>query len=342
MKLVLHIGSGKTGTSSIQKKLKDSKKSGKLKSFIYTGLFFEEVPECDVDMSGRLPQHFFTEMRGRKEDELIDLTLGCLQTIKSVYEKKGIDTIIWSNESLYRSTSFFANLIPLISPLFDLEVVLYLRRQDKWFVSSYEQWNIKHKTYSGKYKNFDEWFASNSNRGSHEKNLITWEKMVGKQNFKVHAYDEIDNVVDHFLNSVDIKLTDSLQITNKSRVNTQQPKALLSIYELYSSVSLNSQLPVEVNKLLQNIPVNQIEYESATIKGLSDVNINAGILDVFEEENKRISERYNIPFSKKYWDLEQINKTSGSASVESILAVMVRILVEQNNRITELESKLNN
>lgn len=335
MKLVLHIGSGKTGTSSIQKSLKKIQKSNCLGNCFYLGIFFEELIGFNVDRNEAAPQ-FFSRMRNQNESELISITKDALIYARNKFFESEIDTLIWSNETLYPSIPFFEKLIPIISEMFDIEVLVYLRRQDKWFKSAYEQWNIKHKTYKGEYKSFQEWISVRKKIARHSEKLLAWENMVGKEKLFVVSYDSIPNVVDHFMefSGVDYK-----EPKNVARANTTKPKSFLSLYELYSSVSLEDQLPTQVSKLLENIPTESMNYDLATIDGMSQVDIDASLLDEFEEDNKLVSERYGIPFSKEYWEIKDTIPVEKS-SIESVLSVFMRVLIEQNNRISELEENL--
>lgn len=335
MKLVLHIGAGKTGTSSIQKKLIDLQKINELDNCEYLGLFFERVKGYKVERKDAAPQ-FFTRMQTKDIDSLLDITKDALSFALEKYSNSGVDTLIWSNESLYGAVGFFERLIPQIQTWFDIEVVVYLRRQDKWLYSAYEQWNIKHKTYDGEYKNFDEWLSTWEKQASNEVRLKKWEEIEGINKFSVHAYDSIPNVVSHFFGEVGLNFEEE-GVTE--RRNTKKPGAFLALHELYSSVSLNKQLPVEMNQLLKDIPIDGVNYENATMEGMSSVEMPSDILDKFEAENLRISEKYSIPFSKQHWNVEELVQKSEKSSIESILSVMLRVLLDQQARIKELESK---
>lgn len=338
MKLILHIGAGKTGTSSIQKKLKDLQKDRVLNNFEYLGLFFERLNGFKVDRNEAAPQ-YFSKMKAEDIDGLLEITKNALFYAYDKYQGMGVDTLIWSNESLYGAVPFFERLIPEIEGLFEIEVIVYLRRQDKWLYSAYEQWNIKHKTYDGEYKSFDVWFNSWMKQASNEKRLMGWEKLLGNNKFSVFAYDSIPNVVSHFFNEIGVEYEEE---SVKERRNSNKPNAFLSLHELYSSVSLNKQLPVELNQLLKDIPTMDMDYDNATMDAMSAVNIPVDILDKFESENRRVSERYAIPFSKEHWNTDDTRPKVDKASLESVLAVMLRILINQQEKINDLESRFSN
>src|SRR5437667_280063 len=64
-----------------------------------------------------------------------------------------------------------------------LEIVAYLRRQDRWAVSAYKQWGIKHKTYEGPVQPFTKWF--NPEECDYLTVLNRWHSLVPFADYKV-------------------------------------------------------------------------------------------------------------------------------------------------------------
>lgn len=149
VKIILHIGAGKTGTSSIQKMLFDNQKELKRQGYYYLGFMLENAYKKKYTWQKRTPANddFFSLPMQQAFEEMYEILN---DTIKKA-EQDDIHTLIWSNES------FFGNRKPLMEVLkklkeknIELRVVAYIRRHDSWAQSAYLQWGIKHKTYTGK------------------------------------------------------------------------------------------------------------------------------------------------------------------------------------------------
>lgn len=105
-RLYLHIGTGKTGSTSIQ--------------YTFSGM----------DSKGF---SFFYDMNGVKGISNLEEFLERLQETQS-------DKVIYSNEWLYKaSESFIKKINKKLRPFFDIKVVIYLRRQDEFVISAYQQ-----------------------------------------------------------------------------------------------------------------------------------------------------------------------------------------------------------
>lgn len=157
LKLILHIGAGKTGTSSIQQVLRHHRDTLAHRGFLYLGMMLEFSP---VQTYGWQRAQAMTARPQAEQlrQELADV----LGATVAAARRAGVHTLIWSNEQFFRRAGLIQPLVLEMARRgeIDLKVVAYVRRHDAWARSAYTQWGIKHKTYAGPLLGFDEWIET--------------------------------------------------------------------------------------------------------------------------------------------------------------------------------------
>lgn len=155
--LVIHIGMGKTGSSSIQKSLILNDEILSDQGVKYMGLFLENanLKKFDWQKPNNMGALFSCD-----EDYINDSIYEILLNEINYCKKKNINTIIWSNESLFR---WFGSVSQALTKLreeknVNLKIVIYFREHISWIKSAYKQWGIKHKQYDGKIQKFKDWY----------------------------------------------------------------------------------------------------------------------------------------------------------------------------------------
>lgn len=143
MKLILHVGMGKTGTTALQSFMHNERALLRRAGILSTGIRLD-----------RLRPGFALANQGDISDPVL-LRRGLDELAQAARRAKGIDRIIWSNEAMAMSRKS-AEVIDTLSaflredPTFDeVEVVLVVRRQEEWIESAYRQWGLKQKTGRG-------------------------------------------------------------------------------------------------------------------------------------------------------------------------------------------------
>lgn len=154
--LILHVGAGKTGTTSIQEMLKSGQAVLRQHGFWYLGLMLEFGPNL---YSWQRPTTVNQDFHALPHNVGVEQLTYVLRQVVAEAKKNAIHTLLWSNESLFdRNTQVLEALLRFQDEL-EIRVVAYIRRHDSWARSAYLQWGLKHKTYSGKIKPFKEWVA---------------------------------------------------------------------------------------------------------------------------------------------------------------------------------------
>ncbi|OZB18030.1 MAG: hypothetical protein B7X55_05460 [Rhodobacterales bacterium 34-62-10] len=150
MKLILHIGMGKTGTSSIQAALRTSGKELAEQRAHYLGMWFEFIDPAYGGFSGS--HNFFRLDQAAQESA----ARGMVDHLKVLKEKNGTETFILSNESIFGNVSNLKFFIKELGQTVDLSLLAYVRNPYQWLPSAFTQWGLYHKTRPGPLKPFQE------------------------------------------------------------------------------------------------------------------------------------------------------------------------------------------
>lgn len=212
MKLVLHIGTEKTGTSSIQSFLKTNKKQ-----FLEEGYYYLSSPNSDwfrelaayALPEGAVDDYFEDNFIESPEDQLTfrkEFKERVQQEIASL--PVSIHTVIASSEHLHSRVHFpegIAQIKSLFSDYFEtFQVVAYLRSQIDVAISRYST-SLKSRmcpsTDINRY--LDETFCLNSNWYNYHSSLLMWEKEFGLDAMSVRLFAKSEfhrgDLIDDFL-----------------------------------------------------------------------------------------------------------------------------------------------
>lgn len=145
MKVIFHIGMGKTGTSSIQTSLRQNAELLQENNACYLGMWFDFIDPAFNRIDGF---HRFAH-------EEPDALRAHAETFVEVLEKKGNALYIHSNEGIFgladRMEPFFS---ALIEKGVDVSILTYMRPPHDWLPSAFTQWNIRHKQQKGPVQTF--------------------------------------------------------------------------------------------------------------------------------------------------------------------------------------------
>lgn len=150
MKLILHIGMGKTGTSSIQAALRTSKTELAEQRAQYLGMWFEFI---DPAYGGFTGSRDFYRLDQAAQESAAQLMVNHLTKLKN---ENGTETFILSNESIFENVKNIDFFIKKLGQLVDLSLLAYIRNPYQWLPSAYTQWGLYHKTLPGPLKSFQE------------------------------------------------------------------------------------------------------------------------------------------------------------------------------------------
>ena len=199
VKLVVHIGHGKTGSSSIQRSLLEATKQLELQGIKYLGLMLEHARNASrpVWQVRTGSDRFFDQTIATQANQELSTVLE--EELKQLTDQ-GVATAIWSNEWLLERPN---HTLPALKGLrdkgFEIEFQCYVRRHDKWAQSAYTQWGLKHKSYTGPILDFPDWLMVFGERQfQFSPSLSIWDEAFGDR-LSVFNFDSAGDVVQHFL-----------------------------------------------------------------------------------------------------------------------------------------------
>jgi hypothetical protein len=188
MKLILHIGMGKTGTSSIQNALRTSSTELAEQKAHYLGMWFDAI---DPKFNGNLgTREFFAQNESSMHSAAEDL----LRYLNQYKSKSGIETFILSNESIFGAIHRVKPFIQTLSEEIETILIVYVRNPHSWLPSAYTQWSLYHKSVQGPLKSFSEHAPELL---SMYQNIATWLESFPKLTI-VRAHNSSVNVIEDF------------------------------------------------------------------------------------------------------------------------------------------------
>lgn len=137
MRLILHIGGAKCGSTAIQSVLRENHTwLAREKGILVPGTNLEP----DQNVTGE--QIFFFERMLADKENGLDAVQRRIRRLRQHMQDHGLTTLIISGENLINPGGFERFFVEA-QELFDLDIVLYIRRQDQYFVSAWQQWHLK-------------------------------------------------------------------------------------------------------------------------------------------------------------------------------------------------------
>jgi len=263
MKILLHIGLHKTGSTALQNVFSENFVNGEV---IYNPADIVSMIEYAIDNPSM-------------KDDYIQKAKSSLQILS---EKNNSKTVFISDENLsqrfcFQDYDYCAQIIQDVLP--GAEIVIFLRFQSDWILSCYKQSIqlgdpqsiIDYLNYSnGEFGNNDRRFGSNGllNLNIHKSDwthlLDVYTKMFGRENIHVYFYENLKNdfksVVDDIGNILGVKLVYNKRKRFRNRSYSGLAcKMTIYKYHIYRYLGLKRFLPLStkynIEELLLNPPV---------------------------------------------------------------------------------------
>jgi hypothetical protein len=334
LSLIVHIGMGKTGSSSIQQTLAGAAGALAQQQAMYLGLNFEY---CAYRKYEWQKAYGWTELY-EKDDATFQSELS--KVLKNAIEEarnKNISKLIWSNESLF---SAHQRIIPVLLSIknleeIDIQVIAYVRRHDSWAQSAYIQWGIKHKAYQGKVKSFREWI--NKGRLNYSSSANHWAENF--PDFKLINFDKAGNIVKVFFGSADLDYSH----IHERRDNESPNITALTLWAMFNDLSNEPVLPHALEGLLKR---SGLLDKSPRSLNINDLLPNLQDLEHVRKISKDDRDNINKILEKCEQPLIEVEQTKPKHSeidhwqMHSALLMMVVDLNKQLNIVKQQVKKL--
>lgn len=197
MKLILHIGMGKTGSSALQAALRSSKDTLVDQGAEYLGMWFDMLSPRYKGLANQ--EKFFNQ----SNEELAESGRRLLEVFEERRRERGITTFILSNEAFSGHAHVFRPILDvLLANGVDVLAIGYARDPASWLPSAYVQWGVRDKVNMGPVPPYAEKATELVNwyRG-----LIAWKEMMNNK-VEIRPYDQADDIVQDFADSIGLKL----------------------------------------------------------------------------------------------------------------------------------------
>ncbi len=174
-KIILHIGAGKTGSSAIQRFLDLNVDALRRENIV--------VPDNDLALTGRACGNHVRIFRAWTENP-VEGREALEAAMQAIFESVGdAATILLSAENLAAqkvAPSLFEGLVKN----HDVAVILYIRRQDEFILSAWQQWAVKVQ------HDFLAWLiAATGSLGDWKTHLTNWERVIPREQITVRIFD---------------------------------------------------------------------------------------------------------------------------------------------------------
>jgi hypothetical protein len=331
MKLIIHTGHGKTGSSSIQATLKNNVKELGQNKIFYVGLSFELSPFKKFDWQ---KAYGWPELKSLSQSDFNEQLYMVVATTLNELKAQGYKVIIWSNESLFVNVEKLKSVFEKLAADFDVETISFIRRHDKWLRSAYLQWGVKHKAYFGGVKSFAEWAKDGVNFSG---KMLKWQSLKGIKCSFIN-FEECGDVSDAFFKLLDLEY----RKLSSSKVNETPSNVELAMFALYNSLFRGPKMPNDLQVLLNKYKVKTLLEHDLNIKDIfpNEDQLNNVVQNCNNDANK-VNEIFKSQ-GQPIFDFEDNikNKNVPDITSEKMIAVLIHIVNEQNNKIDSLNQSV--
>lgn len=334
IRLVLHIGAGKTGTSSIQETLRHNYNRLIDKGIFYAGMNLENSPATNYSWQKHADISFIEKL---DKEILTGQLLNATLALGEYCKEKNYHTITWSNEAYIGLLPKLIDFLNLLKDTFiDLFVLLYVRDPVEWAVSAYIQWGLKHKTYNGELQTFSQWYFPQEL--GFRLRAQELDEAFGDR-FLLRNYDAYkDIVLDFTQNILGLTLNDNLAIVrNNDRLFHDELFARI----VYNSQKESEALPLEFDVSF-NLTNGAINDPAAILKKYLPT---AEDLEKTRDVNAAEVDGLNALLRKKnQLEIKNIEPKDSrdTFEVRRLVGLLTGAIIGQDRRISQLETIVNN
>ncbi|RCW43689.1 hypothetical protein DFQ14_106167 [Halopolyspora algeriensis] len=339
MKLLLHIGLGKTGTTAFQRFCEVNEDVLRKSGYLYGGTLLENVVQPGL----------LEDLGQVQRPQELSCTLQRLDSVLRDHPSEA-RTLIWSNEAFSMAHDplvVIRNLDEYVreSRVFDSwEVFVVFRRQDQWLESAYKQWALKHKTYRGRRIMSAREYVDSVDY------LLDYHELVSKwrdSSAIVHAcsYDsamQAGGIVDYLVQRMGLRLP-SDQLINPGQVHGSLDHDLSMLMAMYNQNFETPQDPQDFLWVLRDNGLTKNLHPSNSC--FVSTELRQEVLDRCSDSNGRLeAEHFEVgeAFTRDPVADKPLYEADPVQLISRALPILVnqqRRLERQNQRIKALERR---
>jgi len=338
MDFIIHIGMGKTGSTSIQNHLEENISFYESKKVRYLGLILENFQgNSKLSWQKKSYAHAISDILNNESLKCEFRNL--LQQALDKAKIEGLEKVILSNEGLGESLTIFCQLLEEINlDGVRVKFIAYIRNPLDWSLSAYSQWGIKHKTYTGEVQSYLSYFNS---RNIDFANQLEPLKKLQHESIYVN-YDEVSDTVQDFLARCKIQINFDLFESNSKKDNVKPSKAELFYRAVFNTRRNETTLPSVFDNYLN---IENINFEWDPIAWFNQLQPSKSGLNMVYDKNKIFFNELNMLLknqNEQQFEYKNFEKliSEDHLSIEKITGVLIQIILNQNAKLIELEKRL--
>ncbi len=339
MKLIIHAGFPKCGSSTIQNFLwKNCNELYKQDAYVSdSNLYFSFEPHFNPQLNPSAVWQYFDKIQ---KGEIEDLNIR-LDTAISMARRLDLSgTIIISSEILIEDR--MKKILEVLALKFShIKIILYIRPQIQTLISSWQQWG--HKDNVGLNEYIEQ--KLRLKEPDYLKSIDIFSSVFGAGCIELRLLNNLaddSGLIKHFCRTIGVSIDDRYQVDSKKKnvgINLNLVDILAKIPELYSNRT--------DNELKENLVeyVNNLELFLDNRAPNLNSQLQAQVVNKFMNDNRRIVNNYlHDPIDKiKYEELTNTLMTSSQSELDranEMILLQWDILINLTKKVDRIESEL--
>lgn len=342
-RLILHLGMGKTGSTTLQWFLRANRERLAAEGFAtFVPVDLQPDPQRDLSSTSRFR--------------------GAVAEVTRQIEQSGATQVLWSMEG-FGTRQFTADPARLAAlraalPADDVRLVMYVRRQDVFAASAYLQWCVVHKSHAGRVKPFDEIFPAvmnepgattveQTNLNYHEV-LRPWVEAFGLPALRVRPFEKAQFVegalLTDFVSAADLPRLDyEWNIPNR---NVTFNAALTDMLGMYASTFEGKVKPNAMDGFFNSFANDDYFSQPFFPKFELPPARRREILEACAPFNARVAREYlgredGLLFTEPWPEADAPYTPYDGMNFETLVPILMHILRKQHSQIVGLYKRLN-
>lgn len=295
MKIFLHIGTEKTGTTSIQSYLVDNRELLRQHKIMYSKVLGDpnnirlSIALQNTDKIDDSRVH----AKLTKKEDILTFREKLRQDIKEEIALQNPDALVISSEHLssrMNKEEEVKRLKIFLNELSDdVTIIIYIRRQDKFFESLYstaiKKGNVMDFSFPNKGQEREDFH--------YNRMLILWENIFGINNIKVKIFDKNKlyqhDIISDFIDTLKLPLLHKPESSKRENTSFGRKKlAFLKEFNTFVPEIIKQRTnPIRGNieELLEKVDINDESIQMTNVE-------KSAFLERFEDGNRQIAKRY--------------------------------------------------
>lgn len=333
-KIFLHIGVNKTGSSAIQQYFYSNRLS-----IIDEGILY---PETGRDGGGH---YALSRVLGFEHGEKGEIDLKAMPVVEMVDALRheilsnAVDSVVISSEAFVLPKS--VSVVKKFFAEYDVKVVVYLRRHDKWWPSAYNQ-AVRMVAEPPWGKGFEQYLEFHRRMGEYSFNagyrllIDRWASVFGKGNLIIRPYEPQQNqpnIIADFVRAIGREDVLSHVVPQSQRVNDSVDMTTLALVDAFQRAKIDPDLRSRLIKYVLDNNKNTGSGESI------EPELLLSLVEQNQDDYEYIAREYlgredGRLFYDPLPDATALWKKVKQPSPAEIIEMMVAVMSGENNGLT--------